>query len=99
MSYSVKQIQEERDSFGPYRYRILKDGIEFAIFSHDYRGECAGIELDSNGRVETPPFGMSSNFLTGGGLQPVRLTKKAVAYLDRLSRDTEMPNKAAHRTG
>jgi hypothetical protein len=83
MSYSVERIEEARESFGPYRCRILRDGDEVAIFVHDFRGECAQITT-CDGREEVPPFGMFSEFLTGGGRLPLGLTKKAKAYLDAL---------------
>jgi len=85
MSYSVDQIQETRESFGPYRYRILKNGEEFAIFWHSYRGECEGIKIISTNYEEDPPFGMCSAFLAGGGPLPLRLSDTAQAYLDELS--------------
>ncbi|HWA25110.1 MAG TPA: hypothetical protein VG734_05495 [Lacunisphaera sp.] len=85
MSYIVQQIEESRVSFGSYRYRILKDGIEIAVFSHDYRGECEGLLLSSTGRMEAIPFGMCSEFLTGGGAQPTGLSDAATSYLDSIS--------------
>ena len=47
-----------------------------AIFLHNYRGECELIRT-SDGHEESPPFGMSSEFITGGGPQPLGLTEKA----------------------
>ena len=81
MNYSVEQIKEARESFGPYRYRISLDGEEVAVFWHNYRGECEGIRT-SDGHEEDPPFGMCSEFLTGGGPLPSGLTRKAMTYLD-----------------
>ena len=85
MSYVVQRIEEPRISFGSYRYQILKDGIEIAIFSHDYRGECEGLLLSATGRMEAIPFGLCSEFLTGGGPQPNGLSEAAASYLDLLS--------------
>jgi hypothetical protein len=84
MTYSIELIEETRESFGPYRYRIFKGGKEFAIFWHDYRGECDRIRISSSEREESPPFGMCSEFLTGGGPLPLGLSKRAVSYLDSL---------------
>ncbi|MBN1425491.1 hypothetical protein JXA88_13135 [Candidatus Fermentibacteria bacterium] len=94
MDYSVEQIREPREPFSPYRYMILLDGEEVAIFWHNYRGECEGIRT-SSGHEEDPPFGMCSEFLTGGGPHPLGLSKKAQAYLDSLLRAS--PN--AHPSG
>ena len=82
MNYSVEQIHEPRPSFGSYRYRIFREGAEFAIFSHDYRGECESIKAVTLGREETLPFGVCSEFLTGGGPHPLGLSKAAIRYLD-----------------
>ncbi|MAS96832.1 MAG: hypothetical protein CMO55_26880 [Verrucomicrobiales bacterium] len=90
MRYTVEQIAEDRESFAPYRYRILKNGNEFAIFTHNYRGECERIQSFKNGFEEDPPFGMSSSFLTGGGPYPLGLTKAAESYLDQLSQKFEI---------
>lgn len=84
MKFSVEQIQEPRESFGPYRYRILKGDVEFAIISHNYRGECEGVRILSTGREEDLPFGMSSEFLTGGGPYPLDLSSAAKKYLEGL---------------
>lgn len=83
MTYSIEQIEETREPFGPYRYRILLNGEEVAVFMHNYRGECEWIST-ADGREEDPPFGKCSDFLTGGGPLPTRLTKKAAEYLDSL---------------
>ncbi|WP_269527151.1 hypothetical protein [Coraliomargarita parva] len=95
VSYTVEQMNEERESFGPYRYTISKDNKEIAIFSHDYRGEVAGIKVISTGHEVDPPFGMSSDFLTGGGRFPLGLSSKAIDYLDQLLQK----NQKAHQGG
>jgi len=84
MSYIIDQIQETRESFGPYRYKIFKDNQEVAIYWHDYRGDSMGIIIRETGFEVDPPFGRCSDFVTGGGPQPLRLSKKAKQYLDSL---------------
>lgn len=84
MSYSVVNIIEERKGFAPYRYKIFKDGKEFAIFWHDFRGDCDGIRTLPSGREEHPPFGSCSEFLTGGGPLPLGLSARAINYLNSL---------------
>jgi hypothetical protein len=83
--YSIERIAEPRESFGPYRYLVYLDGSEFALFWHNYRGECEGVRHVASGREEDPPFGMSSEFLTGGGPEPLGLTRAAQKYLDTLA--------------
>lgn len=84
MAYNVEQIQENRKGFSSYRYRIFRGNTEFAIFSHDYRGECEYIKVLSSGRLEALPFGFSHEFLTGGGPLPLGLSEAAKRYLDSL---------------
>ena len=82
MSYSVEHIAESRGASGSYRYMIFRDGHEFAIFWHDYRGDCEGIKLLLSGREVDPPFGRCSEFLTGCGPHSLGLSEKAVCYLN-----------------
>ncbi len=84
MSYSIEHIKEPRKEFGPYRYKIFKDGDEFAIFWHDHRGECEGLTVLPEGRQENPRFAMCGEFLTGGGPLPLGLSVRAVNYLNSL---------------
>lgn len=84
MTYTVTQISESRKSFGPYRYAIYRDGKQVAVFWHNYRGECEGIKVLQTGYVEDPPFGMCSDFLTGGGPLSLGLSVEAVRYLDEV---------------
>jgi hypothetical protein len=84
MKYTVEQLTEPRESFGSYRYKIFKGGEEFAIFWHNYRGECEKIMVFSTGHEEDPPFGMCSDFLTGGGPLPLGLSQGAIKYLESL---------------
>ena len=80
MAFSIEQIDSERREFGDYRYRIYRDGCLIACYWHDYRGDEHGIEF-LDGRSETCPVGQMIDFITGGGPQPLGLSKQAVAYL------------------
>ena len=91
MSYTVRQIDERRESFGSYRYTIYQGKKQVAVFWHNYRGECEGIQVLESGFTEDPPFGMSSDFLTGGGPLPLGLSVEAVQYLDKLIPITKAP--------
>ncbi len=95
MSYSVERIAEPREPFGPYRYRILLDGREVAVFTHDFRGECESIRT-ADGYEEDPPFGMSSEFLSGGPRGP-GLTSGAAEYLEGLLHGHPTPRYGNHR--
>jgi len=84
MEFTISQIDERRKSFSAYRYQIFKDGEPFAIFTHNYRGECEKLSLKSRWFSEDPPFGMVHHFVSGGGGEPYKLTDKALVYLKGL---------------
>lgn len=81
MRFSISRIDEHRRSFSGYRYQIFKDDEPFAIFTHNYRGECENLSLVNDAFSEDPPFGMVHHFLSGGGGQPLELTNEALVYL------------------
>ncbi len=82
MPYTVEQIEYEKEDFGCYKYRILKNGAAVAEFWHNYRGE-PELFFDYEGNFkEDPPFGSCSEFLTGGGPMPLDLSKNAIKYLE-----------------
>lgn len=83
MTFSIAKDPQERDSFGNYEYRILKDDLFFAVYWHDFRGDDSGLKL-ATGQEFGWPLDNVSNFLEGGGLQPVILSKKAQYYLNGL---------------
>ncbi len=66
---------------GPYRYRIYKDGRLIAHYWHDFRGDDHGIEF-IDGTKEQWPVGRMTEFIEGGGPEPLTLSNRAVAYLD-----------------
>lgn len=81
MSYTIEEINDKRESFGEYKYRIFKNGQLVAHYWHDYRGDEHGIDF-IDGESESWPVGRMVDFLTGGGPQPLGLSKRAVEYLN-----------------
>lgn len=81
MAYTVEQ-DSARDSSGNYRYRIYMDGTLVARYWHDFRGEEHGIEW-AGGENDPWPVGRMTDFLEGGGPEPLTLSERAVAYMDQ----------------
>ncbi len=81
--YLVEQ-DSERSSSGSYHYHIFINGTEVAEFTHDYRGDCESLVIHSTGHKEDPPFGRVSDFISGGGPQPLSLTVNAIKHLEKL---------------
>jgi len=83
MKYTVRHLNNARKDFGSYGYIISHNGTEVVYFWHNYRGECENITIISSGKTEDTPFGMCSDFLTGGGSLPLGLTDEAEGYLEK----------------
>lgn len=81
MAYRIEQ-EHGRDSFGNYRYRIYKRDVLVAHYWHDYRGDEHGIEF-VKGTEDHCPVGCMTDFLEGGGPEPLKLTERGVAYMDQ----------------
>lgn len=81
MAYRVEQ-DPNRDSSGNYRYRIYKDEALVARYWHDFRGDEHGIEF-VNGISDPGPVGRMTDFLEGGGPQPLALSERGLAYMDK----------------
>ena len=81
MTFKVKQIEEQRKFAGSYRYLITYQGSDFAIFTHNFRGECETITILKGKKTHQAPCGMVHHFLTGGGPEPLGLTHNAQTYL------------------
>jgi hypothetical protein len=95
--YRVEQDQTSRKSFGSYTYSIYKGKSLVARYWHDHRGDEHGIEF-LTGASESWPVGSMSDFLEGGGLQPLRLSEKATQYLDeRLAAAEKVRDAAGNR--
>ena len=82
MNYKVESEDTERDSFAEYRYRIYRSGRLIAHYWHDYRGDEHGIEF-VNGVRELSPVGLMTDFLEGGGPEPLALSERAISYIEQ----------------
>jgi len=80
VTYRIEHDESIRESFGPYRYRIYDGEHLVAYYWHDYRGDDHGIEF-LDGKTESWPVGRMTDFIKGGGPQPLLLSKQAMAYL------------------
>lgn len=78
---SIEQ-ESSRDSLGNYRYRIYKDKVLVAHYWHDFRGEEHGIQF-VNGTSDPWPVGRMTDFLEGGGPEPLALSERGLAYVDQ----------------
>lgn len=87
LNFSIEQIREKREPFGLYRYKIIAGDRNVAIFWHDYRGDEMGIKINSSQAEKEVPFGKSSDFLTGGGPQPLGLSTEAIKYLNSIIKE------------
>ena len=83
MIYSIERDNSrKREDFDEYKYRIFRAGHLVASFWHDYRGDDHGL-LFVDGTVESWPAGHMTDFLEGGGPQALRLTERAIRFLER----------------
>jgi hypothetical protein len=82
MEFNITRSDSPRQGSGAYLYQIWRNGQLVATYWHDFRGDEHGIEF-ADGRTEDSPVGRMTDFLKGGGPQPVRLSEEAVAYLAR----------------
>lgn len=80
MIFRVEPDDSPRESFGGYKYRIYCHDVLVASYWHDYRGDEHGIAF-VNGQSESCPVGRMTEFLEGGGPQPVVLSRRAEAYI------------------
>ena len=78
--FTIIQSDNQRDSFGPYWYEIYRNDDLVAHVWHDYRGSESGIDFVDR-RGTKWPFINVTEFLTGGGPDPIDLTDDAVQYL------------------
>jgi len=84
MNISIRQSVGSRKQFDPYWYEILDGKQVIANYWHDYRGDDHGIKF-MDGTEDSWPVGRMTEFLLGGGPQPLKLSGKALTYLmDRL---------------
>jgi hypothetical protein len=82
VSYRIEQDpRASRDSFPAYTYRIYEADRLVARYWHDHRGDDHGIKF-VDGHSEDWPVGLMTEFLEGGGPEPLRLSDRAVTYLN-----------------
>jgi len=81
LNLRIEQDTAQRESFGPYTYNIYEGDQLVARFWHDYRGDEPDIELFV-GRKRDWPFARMTYFIEGGGPEPLRLSDRAIAYLE-----------------
>jgi hypothetical protein len=82
MDFVIQRSDKPRESFAEYEYQILSDGKIVAKYWHDYRGDDHGIRFN-DGFTEECPVGHMTDFITGGGPQPLGLSENAIAYLKK----------------
>lgn len=82
MSFKIEQVDSTREPFGNYTYKIYENGHLIAHYWHDYRGDEHGIEF-VDGVNELWPVSRMTDFIDGGGQNPLTLSERAVAYLNQ----------------
>ena len=81
MGFTIEYSKEKSKALGDCpTYLIYEDGHLIARYWHDHRGDEHGIDF-LNGYSDDWPVGRSSDFVRGGGPQPLVLSERAVAYL------------------
>jgi hypothetical protein len=80
MSFTVEYSKIARQPSDDCTYLIYQDGHLIARYWHDFRGDEHGIDF-LNGEKDEWPVGRRSDFLKGGGPEPLVLSERAVAYL------------------
>ncbi|WOS41259.1 hypothetical protein [Xanthomonas rydalmerensis] len=80
MRYRIEQ-EPGRDAFGSYGYRVYKGNQLVARYWHDYRGDDHGIVFVNGKSLSCP--GRMTDFITGGGPEPIALSEQAATYLDQ----------------
>ncbi|HKR75603.1 MAG TPA: hypothetical protein VJR95_03005 [Rhodanobacter sp.] len=80
MAYRIEP-ESGRDKFGNYRFRIYRGEKLVAYYWHDYRGDEHGIDFVS-GKSAQWPVGRMTDFVEGGGPEPLVLSARGVAYMD-----------------
>ncbi len=81
MAFRIERSESIRKGFDPSEYLIYKGDRLVARYRHDFRLDDHEIEFVS-GLKESWPVGRVTEFLEGGGPQPLRLSSRAIAYLD-----------------
>ena len=80
MAFRIEYAKTPREAFGAYQYDIYEDDRLIAQYWHDYRGDEHGIAF-VGGTSELWPVGRMTDFIEGGGPEPLALSERAVEYL------------------
>ena len=80
MSFTIDYSKNKGNPSDDCTYVIYEDGRPVARYWHDHRGDDHGIEF-LNGTKEACPLPRMSDFIEGGGPEPLVLSERAVAYL------------------
>jgi hypothetical protein len=97
MSFTIEYSKERPRGFDNVTYLIYEDGHLIARYWHDFRGEEHGIDF-LNGYTDDWPVGQRSDFVQGGGPEPLVLSERAVAYLkDKISEHSAARELASRR--
>ncbi len=90
MKFRVERRSRSAERFSAHYYDIYCDDRLVAEYWHDHRGDDHGIRFLGrekaypfrHSKEEYPLFGRSRDFLEGGGPEPLRLSDRAIAYLE-----------------
>lgn len=82
--FAIRHAAAERDSFGNYEYEILKGSEIIATYWHDYRGDEHGLKF-ADGSTNDWPVGRMTDFVRGGGPEPLTLSSAAIEWLTQRS--------------
>jgi hypothetical protein len=80
-AFTVKQVSKDPEPAGNYNYEIYRGSTLIARYWHDFRGDEHGITF-LNGTTEERPLNQVTDFLKGGGPQPLTLSDAAAQFLD-----------------
>lgn len=83
--FTVRQVARSSGPAANYNYEICCGQVCVARYWHDFRGDYHGIVF-LDGSSDDWPVGTMTQFLEGGGPQPLRLSPAAVAYLKSKTR-------------
>ncbi len=104
MKFRVEHRQRSAESFSAHYYDIYCDDRLIAEYWHDYRGDDHGIRFLGRERSypfrsseeDYPLFGRAKDFLEGGGPEPLTLSKRAIAYLEK---ELDRADESSSRSG
>ena len=90
-NYIIKQISKDSESFGNYNYDIYLGTKLVAKYWHDFRGNDHGLYLPNVQKQYSLPCRMTE-FMSGGGPNPLVLTDWAMQFLEKIIIKTTIKN-------